>query len=55
MEKLDDVEQILEICCQTLQELTIIFFASDQYCKFSLKYVDDLLDRAVGILQKMIE
>ena len=55
MEKLDDVEQILEICCQTLPELDRNIFASEQYCKFSLKYVDDLLDMAVGILQKMIE
>ena len=55
MEKLDDVEQILEICCQTLQELDRNFFPSNQYCKFSLKNVDNLLDMAVGILQKMIE
>ena len=43
-QKLEDVEQILESCIQTLQELDHDFlFPSDQYCTFNLEYADDLL------------
>ena len=55
-QKLEDVEQILESCIQTLQELDHdFFFASDQYCKSNLEYVDDLLDIAISLLKEIIE
>ena len=55
-QELEEVEQILESCIQTLQELDHdFFFASDQYCKFNLEYVHDLLDIAISLLKEIIE
>ena len=52
-QKLEDVEQILKNCIQELYH--DFFFASDQYCKFNLEYVDDLLDIAISLLKEIIE
>ena len=52
---LEDVEQILESCIQTLQELDhVFFFASDQYCKFNLEYVDICWILLLAFLKKLL-